>query len=196
MGGPAHVDGHAVKHTDNFYLRAPMVVNGQAWPTCEHYFQAMKFADATGVFARATSRDDERERLDYQEKIRKAESPGASWALGQTRGVRLRRDWELVKGHIMYEGVKAKYEQYPELAAELVATRGPIRAAPSTADWQRKNSAILERVREELRPAAERDDEKLKELVSIIEPAYGVDDVASTAAAPADRHQQGPFVAK
>ena len=79
------------------------MLDGQTWASCEHYFQAAKFADAPA----------------YREKVRQAESPGASWALGQTRHVRIRGDWEVVKGYVMYQAVRAKYEQHPEIAAEL-----------------------------------------------------------------------------
>ena len=46
-------------------------------------------------------------------------------------------DFEQRKAGLMYRAVRAKYEQHPQLAAELLATAGPIRAAASTSEWQR-----------------------------------------------------------
>ena len=56
--------------------------------------------------------------------------------MGQSRSHPLRADWEQVKGHAMYLGVKAKYEQNPDLARELMETKGPIRAGQSTSNWR------------------------------------------------------------
>ena len=53
----------------------------------------------------------------------------------------------------MYCAVKAKYEQNPQIAAELMQTQSHIEAAPGE-HWQEENSRILERVRRELREAA------------------------------------------
>ena len=51
----------------------------------------------------------------------------------------------------MLRAVSAKYQQYADLAEELLATEGPIVAAPSTSNWQQLNSIVLELVRDELR---------------------------------------------
>ena len=159
MGGPAKIDGKRQNGTDNF-LHAPMVIDGVTWPTCEHYFQAAKFMQPSA----------NEDTLRHIETIRKAWSGGSAWQLGQNRSYPLRSDWEQVKASVMYRAVVAKYAQHPVLAAELIETTGPISAAPSTADWQRTNGLILERVREELRPPEQRDEARLDRLVRILEP--------------------------
>ena len=144
MGGPALIDGQYVDGTDNFLLM-PFVLDGVKWFTCEQYFQWAKFSTATDEYTVA-----------HRESIKQCADAHRSWQMGQSRRATLRPDWESVKANVMYRAVKAKYEQHPILAAELVATKGPIRAAPSTADWQHVNSVILERVRDECRPPEER----------------------------------------
>ena len=157
MGGPAFIGGQRVEHTDNFF-EAPVTIDGHEYKTAEHFFQAMKFADdSPGVDAMRAS-------------VRAASNGGRAWQIGQARSVPLRSDWEAVKRSVMYQAVKAKYDAYPKLAAELAATQGQIRAAPSTADWQHANSLILERVREELRPEEARNAERLQALVRLTGP--------------------------
>merc|ERR1712187_1022552 len=73
-------------------------------------------------------------------------------------------------GNVMYRAVAAKYSQYPEFAQELAASSGPIQTGMSTADWQRMNRLILERVREEVRPVPQRNAKRLAALVSLTEP--------------------------
>lgn len=55
----------------------PIVMDGERWPTSEHYFQAQKFEDPA-----------------YQQTIRKAKSPMIAARLGRDRKQKLRRDWE------------------------------------------------------------------------------------------------------
>lgn len=166
MGGPAVIDGHAVASTDNFYV-APFVIDGVEWPTCEHYYQAAKYFQEDD----ASELHGEEGRI---EEIRAAESGSKAWSLGQRPSVNMRSDWEHVKVNVMYRAVSAKYAAHPNLAAEFAATQGPTQAAFSTMgahdNWQRLNSLILERVREELRPAEARNQKRYAALVSFTEP--------------------------
>mmetsp|Transcript_120504 Transcript_120504/g.239852 ORF Transcript_120504/g.239852 Transcript_120504/m.239852 type:complete len:202 (-) Transcript_120504:82-687(-) len=136
MGGPADQGGQG---TDNFY-EAPITMDNQTYPTCEHYYQAQKFPGT----------DEESQGL--HERIRNEPNVGKVYGLGQGSVHLLRPDWEHVKAFVMYTAVRAKYEQHPEILQELLATRGKIVAAPSTSNWQSLNGMILERVREEFRP--------------------------------------------
>eukprot|EP00927_Polykrikos_kofoidii_P059659 TRINITY_DN5479_c0_g1_i2.p1 TRINITY_DN5479_c0_g1~~TRINITY_DN5479_c0_g1_i2.p1 ORF type:complete len:143 (+),score=21.43 TRINITY_DN5479_c0_g1_i2:219-647(+) len=112
----------------------------------------------------------------FVQEIQQAETGTRAWSLAQKHATAVRPDWEYVKANVMYRAVAAKYAAHPELAAELASTSGRIKASWSTADWQYLNSRILERVREELRPASERNTRRLDALVSLSEPfAQGKD---------------------
>ena len=96
--------------TDEFgefsnFARFPIRLKGQLWPTSEHYFQAMKFADAS-----------------YREQIRSASTPMLSAKLGRSRKQALRPDWEAVKDSVMFDAVLAKFSQHDNLRALLLST--------------------------------------------------------------------------
>ena len=76
----------------NFYP-APVHIDGKAWPTNEHYFQAMKTADHAG-----------------QEQIRLASTPHKSKQLGRKVSP-LRSDWEEVKVDVMRRCCREKFLQ-------------------------------------------------------------------------------------
>lgn len=80
-------------------------LDGQWYPTSEHYFQAQKFEDA-----------------DYREKIRQANSPMVAARLGRSRNVKLRDDWEETKIDVMRLAVKKKFATHTELTELLLST--------------------------------------------------------------------------
>lgn len=86
---------------DNFYSHV-IVVEGLAYATTEHYFQAHK-----------TLVPHERE------AVRTASTPGKAKALGQK--VTLRKDWEKVKVDVMRTGLEHKF-QNGQLWIKLQAT--------------------------------------------------------------------------
>lgn len=86
----------------NFYL-SPIKVDGILYGTVEHYFQAMK----------ATNLDDH----DY---ISTAPYPGLAKARAKT--IELREDWNKVRLKKMRIGIRAKFDQNPELKEKLMAT--------------------------------------------------------------------------
>ncbi|WP_051039004.1 NADAR family protein [Chamaesiphon minutus] len=129
----------------NFALY-PIALDGEQWPTSEHYFQAQKFEDEA-----------------YRKKIRKANSPMLAARLGRDRKQKLRRDWESVKVGIMRSAVLAKFTQHPELRTLLLST-GDTKVVEHTenddywgdgGDGSGKNmlGRILMQVRESLRLA-------------------------------------------
>lgn len=83
----------------------PFLLEDKTWPTVEHYFQAMKFADP-----------------EYQEKIRNTASPKQARKLGRSRFKKIRKDWPKVKVIYMTRAVYTKCKTYPEIAGELLAT--------------------------------------------------------------------------
>jgi hypothetical protein len=80
-------------------------IDGQIWPTSEHYFQAQKFFGSA-----------------YAEKIRLKSSPSTAAKLGRSRKHPLRADWEQAKDAIMYRAVLAKFTQHDRLRCMLLAT--------------------------------------------------------------------------
>ena len=114
------------------------------WRTVEHYFQAMKFHDA-----------------DYRERIRQSNKPKDAKALGMTRKIELRSDWEEVKDGIMFDAVRLKFHTH-DVPRDLLLSTGDadiVENAPMDAYWGcgpdgqglNKLGRILMRVREELR---------------------------------------------
>jgi len=85
----------------NFYP-APIVFEGETYPTVEHAFQAAKTGEA-----------------DERRAIRAAETSAKAKQLG--RQVALRADWEQVKFNLMAELLRQKFSD-PELRARLLAT--------------------------------------------------------------------------
>jgi N-glycosidase YbiA len=83
----------------------PFTLNGEWWPTSEHYFQAQKFEDKA-----------------YKIEIRTSNSPMLAARMGRDRKQKLRRDWESVKVSVMRTAVLAKFTQHEELSALLLST--------------------------------------------------------------------------
>lgn len=103
----------------NFHA-APVAIDGETWPTTEHYYQAQK------------SR-----RSEYRQAIRAAATPGQAKRLGtdpalplsrsqgswfRVQGCQPRTDWPEVKLEVMRIAVRAKFLQNPALARRLLAT--------------------------------------------------------------------------
>ena len=80
-------------------------LDGQWWPTSEHYFQAQKFAGTP-----------------LAEEIRQTPSPMAAANKGRGRRVPLRADWEQVRDDVMRRAVWHKFAAHPELQAILLGT--------------------------------------------------------------------------
>lgn len=91
------------------FFPSPMLVRGvgtktQQWiPTAEHLFQALK----TRI-------------PEEQQAVLNCATPGQAKRLG--RQITLRDDWEDIKLNVMRVVIKAKFEQNPRLAQQLLAT--------------------------------------------------------------------------
>ena len=122
-------------------------LDGERWPTTEHYYQAQKFADPA-----------------LQTKIRKAEKPIIAKNLADKHRDQMRPDWDAVKDEVMYRAVRRKFELHPELRDLLLATGEEeiVETVPNDYYWgvgrdgtgQNKLGKIIERIRAELRAAA------------------------------------------
>jgi N-glycosidase YbiA len=112
-------DRASFRFLSHFY-QSPIFVDGETWPTVEHYFQAQRSNDPT-----------------YREAIRRAVTPGNAERLAASpdaprriskqswfrrHGMQPRADWRDVELDIMRRGDWAKFTQNPPLAEMLLAT--------------------------------------------------------------------------
>lgn len=121
-----------------------VAMDGHWWPTVEHYFQAQKFDDTA-----------------YREKIRRAGRPKDAKALGMTRHLPLRSDWDRVKEGVMLAAVRRKFQTHGAPAQRLLSTgtRLIVENAPMDYFWGcgqdgsglNRLGHILMQVRDELR---------------------------------------------
>ena len=80
-------------------------LDGEDWPSVEHYYQAMKFDDA-----------------ELRSQIRQALDPAAAAKLGRRNKRRARADWESVRRVMMTRAVYIKCRTFPVIAERLLAT--------------------------------------------------------------------------
>lgn len=101
----------------NFHL-APFELDGQRWPSVEHYYVASKTTNPL-----------------FAQEVLKMPKPGQVKRLGQA--IQLRPDWEQVKLRVMYRAVMAKFTQNPALAQALKATGNAelVEDSPRDAIW-------------------------------------------------------------
>lgn len=126
------------------FSRHPIFLKGKRWPTSEHFFQAQKF-----------------EGTKHEEEVRLCKKPAEAAALGRSRKLPLRRDWESVKDQVMLEAVRAKFNQHEELKAILLGTGDALIVEHTEKDsyWgdggdgsgKNRLGQILMQVRDELR---------------------------------------------
>lgn len=146
-------------------------LDGKAWPTAEHYFQAAKFAHDA----------------EYQELIRTSATcmgPEGCFNLGRHGKMAMsQKEWDAMSLDVMYKCNLAKFAQNPHLREVLCSTAGRIRAQGDASTWATWNAILLERIREELKEPSERDEEVLRIRVEIM-------DALSAAAASGDKRVQ------
>lgn len=87
------------------FSRHGFKLDGEYWPTTEHYFQAQKFP-----------------KTEHCEQIRQAKTPKDAAKMGRERSRPLRQDWEQVKDDIMRKCVLRKFETHADIREILLAT--------------------------------------------------------------------------
>jgi ribA/ribD-fused uncharacterized protein len=95
-------------------------LDGQWWPTSEHYFQAQKFLEPEHV-----------------EAVRAAKSPMDAASMGRSRSRPVRPDWEAVKDDVMRRAVLKKFESHADIKQILLDTgeEDIVEAAPNDRYW-------------------------------------------------------------
>jgi ribA/ribD-fused uncharacterized protein len=130
------------------FSRHGFELDGEYWPTAEHYFQAQKFAGT-----------------EHQQRIVRARTPKEAAQLGRERSVPLRADWESVKDAIMRRAVLQKFQTHADIREILLGTADEelVENAPGDYYWgcgadgsgQNKLGRLLMEVRSTLRERAE-----------------------------------------
>jgi len=124
------------------FARYPQIVDGKTYKTNEHYYQSQKTID-----------------VEVSSWIASAPSPFLAMRAGRSLriGKEFRSDWENIKVEVMLKGLRAKFQQHPELAQKLLATGNAVLHEDSPTDmfWGKKGrdllGKLLMQVREELR---------------------------------------------
>jgi ribA/ribD-fused uncharacterized protein len=98
----------------------PFVLEGEHWPTSEHYFQAQKFFSTT---------------LEYAEQIRLALSPMKAANMGRSRKYPIRSDWEEQKDIVMKKAVLAKFQTHKDIRDILISSGDSLLVEKTTSDF-------------------------------------------------------------
>lgn len=107
------------------YAFTPLVIGGLEYPTVEHYFQSMKFADTDP---------------DYAEEVRLSKTPNESKQLGKSREHRIHPHWGGVDGEsirVMGKALFCKALQNERFRNLLLSTGDAmiIEASPWDSFW-------------------------------------------------------------
>jgi ribA/ribD-fused uncharacterized protein len=181
------------------FFPAPIVVDGVAYRTSEHYFQSRK---QTG--------DEKLCSEELRQRIINAGTPGLAAEIGKDRAYTLRGDWDEVKEHIMFDCLVAKYTQHPLLLYTLMKTQYTMLVEHTRRDtlWssgdgfcgQNRLGVLLMQLRELLRRAASESqvtDGKTTGIAAIAakesEKASAGSSGATAAATAAEKRKKLPF---
>ena len=87
------------------FARLPVEIDGETWPSVEHFYQASKFADP-----------------EMREKIRLAPKPVIAKKLAQKYSGRIRADWIDVRDAVMERALRDKLARHRTIREMLMAT--------------------------------------------------------------------------
>jgi len=104
-GKPYYLSRSDVNHPLSSYSKTGFELDGSAWPSVEHYYQAMKF-----------------EEDDLRELVRTTNHPDKAKQLAKDHKKAIRKDWQQVREVIMTRAVYIKCRTHKAVAAELLAT--------------------------------------------------------------------------
>ncbi len=116
----------------NFHMAA-IEVDGQRWPSTEHYYQAQKSLDEEYQrLVQAARTPGEAKRLGALNPQKKS-SRKKSWFTG--RKDQLRGDWDVVKCDVMQAALEAKFHHNSDLRNKLLATLDAELVEDSRSDY-------------------------------------------------------------
>lgn len=101
----------------NYWL-ADIFLDGQVWPSSEHYYQANKSIDPV-----------------YKEKVRLAATCDDAKALGNSEECVFRPNWLDVKDEVMMTALRAKFTQHDDLRKLLLETGDAVLMENSQKDY-------------------------------------------------------------
>ncbi len=113
-----HID-HPYGCFSNF-SRHGFELDGQHWPTAEHYYQAQKFINTGHAY--------------LSQKIQRAQTPGEAAQIGRNPQHPLRSDWEVVKLTVMYAAIQAKFKTHTDIRLILLNTEDEYLVEDSPVD--------------------------------------------------------------
>jgi ribA/ribD-fused uncharacterized protein len=87
------------------YSKHSFELDGETWPSVEHYYQAMKFEDS-----------------DVRDRIRQAHHPEVAGELAKKHKKAIRDDWKKIKQVVMTRGAYIKCRTHAEVAEALLAS--------------------------------------------------------------------------
>jgi ribA/ribD-fused uncharacterized protein len=93
-------------------------MDGEWWPTVEHYFQAQKFTDEN-----------------HKRKIQESYTSKQAAELGRSRKLPIRKEWEEIKDKIMYEAVFKKFQTHESLTELLLSTGNQVIVENAPGDY-------------------------------------------------------------
>ena len=103
--GAVYLSKKDPSHLLSSYSKHDVFLEGEVWPSVEHYFQAMKFEDPN-----------------VQARIRSSATPGQAVRRGRSRLRKPRRDWRDVRVVMMTRAVYTKCKAHPEVRDALLDT--------------------------------------------------------------------------
>jgi GTP cyclohydrolase II len=133
------------------FSRHAVFLRGKVWPTLEHFYQGQKFVGRS-----------------HEEMIRRCQTPMLAKITATNLSAEHRReDWDSLKEMVMLEGLRAKFEQHPDLRERLVGSGARLLVEHTMNDsyWgdggdgggENRLGNLLMQVRTELRQCAEPD---------------------------------------
>jgi N-glycosidase YbiA len=91
------------------FAKYTIEIDGQIWPTSEHYYQSQKFVNTSD-----------------QDDVCKAKTAFVAAQIGRERNRTFRSDWDAAKDAVMMKALEAKFSQHADIRDILCSTGDAI----------------------------------------------------------------------